>query len=268
MTKTEAQPFLGIDIVRHGKSSYKQQEVAVELADDLTPEGISAVKEGTQALAEIIKPDEEIAIWSSPLGRAIHTAKIIAETLKQKGFHPRKKGVASPWGIKVFQELTEVKGFSWSLFSPLINGGQVDLNGRSFFVKKEETNPNNLPYPDYYIQDAIADIPPEVRQSLPPDYVEVIEGFEKFREVTERLMRPLSRLKELRDKPYRVIIVGHDSQAMFLANLFSAGQKKGLDPGEFVNLERTIRGDLVITRVGNLTKGENKLDAIKEFNKF
>ncbi len=199
------------------------------------------------------------------MGRNLHTAKIIAETLEQKGVRLRRKGNAKESGIKVFQQLSEVKNFSWNLFSPLITGGEVQFGGRKFFINKELTNPNNIPYPEYFIEDRIKDIPAESKAQLPEDYVREIEGFEKFIDVTKRMMKPLARLKKLKDKPYRVIIVTHDALMGFIANVFSGGECKGVNPGEFINLERR-EGKLVATRVGKLQKGDTETDVIDEFN--
>ncbi|HUT96276.1 MAG TPA: histidine phosphatase family protein [Candidatus Paceibacterota bacterium] len=249
-----------VNIFRHGKALYKQEETSLEEAEDLTEEGIEKVKLNAGKIAELIDPEEEVAIWSSSKGRGLHTAKIIKEVLKEKGINLRENG------IQVFNELTEVKNFSWQLFEPLISGGKVEFAGKKFSIDKEKTNPDDLNYEEYFINDAISKIPAKFKKELPEEYVKEIEGLEKFFDITKRIMEPLSRIKKLKDKSYRVIIVTHDALTGFIANIFSEGKKKSLDPGEFINLE--MRGDkLVVTNVGELEKGKNNLDVIEEFKK-
>lgn len=260
------EPSLRVDIFRHGKAKYEQKEVPIEQAEDLTEEGIEEVKANAEELADLIQPNEEVEIWSSPMGRTLHTARIISETLEQKGVHLRRKGDAQETGIKVFEQLSEVKNFSWNLFSSLITGGEVEFAGKKFIVDKNLTNPNNIGYPEYFTEDGMKDITPEAKAQLPEDYVREIEGYEKFVEVTKRIMKPLSRLKKLEDKSYRVIIVTHDALAGFVANVFSGGEQGGLNPGEFINLERK-EGKLVATRVGESEEGDSDTDVIDEFNR-
>ena len=148
----------------------------------------------------------------------------------------------------------------------MITGGEVASGGKKFFVDKNLTNPNNLGYPEYFAEDGIKDITPQAKAQLPEDYVREIEGFEKFIDVTKRIMKPLSRLKKLDDKSYRVIIVTHDALTGFIANVFSGGEKSGLHPGEFINLERK-KGRLVATRVGEAEEGNTDIDVIDAFNR-
>lgn len=264
--KPKKESTLRVNIFRHGKAKYGQKEVPIEQAEDLTEEGIEEVRTNAEELAELIQPDEEVEIWSSPMGRTLHTAKIIAEALEQKGVRLRKKGGAKETGVKIFERLSEVKNFSWNLFCPLVAGGEIEFGGKKFFVDKNSTNPNNLGFPEYFIKDGIKDIAPETKIRLPEEYVREIEGFEKFIDVTKRIMKPLSRLKKLEDKSYRVIIVTHDALTGFIANVFSSGAHGGLNPGEFINLER--RDDkLVATRVGESHEGNTETDVVDEFNR-
>lgn len=263
--KPENESSLRVDIFRHGKTKYEQKKVSIEEAQDLTEEGIEDVKVNAEKLADLIQPDEEVEIWSSPMGRTLHTAKIIVETLEQKGVRLRRKGDAKESGIKIFEQLSEVKNFSWNLFSPLITGGEVEFGGRKFIIDKNLTNPNDIGYPEYFTEDGIKDITPEAKAQLPEDYVREIEGFEKFIDVTKRMMKPLSRLKKLEDKSYRVIVVTHDALTGFIANVFSGSEQGGLNPSEFINLERKA-GKLVATRIGELEEGDTDTDVTDEFN--
>ena len=259
-------PSLGINVFRHGKSRYKQEEVPIEEARDLTAEGVDDVKKSAEALVKLIKPDEEVEIWSSPMGRTLQTAKIIAQVLEEKQALIRKKGDSNKHGIKVFEQFSEVKNFSWKLFYPLVAGGEVEFAGKKFFVDKNLTNLNNMNFSEYFLKEGIKYIDPTYKQKLPEEYVREIEGFEKFIEVTQRLMRPLSRLKKIKDKPYRIIIVTHDALSGFIANVFSGGAIYGINPGEFINLERR-EGKLVTTKVGGFKKENNTTDIIDVFSR-
>ena len=259
---------LNINIFRHGESVYDQKEVPIEEASDLTAQGMEDVARNAEKLADLIKPDEDVEIWSSPVGRTLHTAKIISQILQQKGVHFRvsKQDNSKEYGIKIWKQLTEVKNFSWKLFYPLVVGGEVEFAGRKFFIDKNFTNPKNIDISKYFSEDGIRDIDLKYKQTLPKEYVEEIEGFEKFINVTKRLMLPLSRLKKIRDKSYRIIIVTHDALSGFIANVFSGGGVRGISSGEFINLER-VNGKLVAKKVGNLEEGNNTTDMVDEFNR-
>src|SRR3989338_4413223 len=109
--KSQLDKSLHIDIFRHGHRARKQdlEKPSIENADDLTLEGVEYVKESAEELADLIKPEEEVVIWASPFGRTLHTAKLVAEVLEQKGVQLRKKGTVNETGIKVFDELVDIK---------------------------------------------------------------------------------------------------------------------------------------------------------------
>ena len=258
-------PSLNINIFRHGKSKYEQGKVTIEEAGNLTIEGIEDVKKNAEELANLVKPDEKVEIWSSPMGRALQTAKIVAQILEQKGISIQRKGNSNKHGIKIFKQLSEVKNFSWELFYPLVVGGEVEFAGKRFFVDKNLTNPNNFNPSKYFSEGGVRHIDLSYKQKLPEEYVHEIESIEDFIEVTKRLIKPLSRLKNIKDKSYRIIIVTHDALSGFIANIFSNGEMHGINPGEFINLERRD-GKLVTTKVGNLDEGNNDIDVIDEFN--
>lgn len=249
-----------IDIFRHGKALYEQEEISLDKADDLTKDGIEAVEHNAEKLSELIDPNEEVAIWSSPKGRSLHTAKIIENVLKKKGVNLRKSS------IQILKELTEIKNFSWKLFEPLVFGGEVEFAGKKFFIDKNETNPKGLNYDEYFNSDEIKKIPIEIKQKLPDEYVKEIEGFEDFFDVTKRIIKPLSRIKKLQDKSYRIIIVTHDALTGFIANIFSNGEKHGINPGEFINLEMR-ENKLIATKIGDTEDKNNDKDVVDEFKK-
>jgi broad specificity phosphatase PhoE len=270
---------LKVDIVRHGPSTYRQPEWNdAKTADDLNTigrytdgskteeeitkgknEAIEIIRKTAEKIAAEIKPDEEVVIWSSPTGRTLETAKIISELLQEKGVKLRKKGVSEDYGIKTFEKLGEVKNFSWPLFEPLMNGGEIEFGENKFKIEKSLSNPNNLGYPDYFTSDAIKDISDEVKSQWPKDYVAEIEKFESFAEVNKRMIDTLRRLNNVGDKKYRVIIVTHDALTGGIVKTFTHNEFSGIEPGQLISLERKD-DKLVTTRVGNITEGDTEKD--------
>lgn len=270
---------LKVNIVRHGPSTYRQPEWSdVDSANDINAlgryedgdkteeeitigkaEAVRLVRETAEKLAADIRPDEEVAIWSSPTGRTLETARIISDVLIEKGVNLRTKGIAGEHGIKIFERLGEVRNFSWNLFEPLMNGGAVEHNGKKIVIDKQLSNPTNLGYPDYFTSDAIKSISKEAKASWPSDYVAEIESFESFAEVSQRMAETLKKLKEVGDKKYRVIIVSHDAMAGQIVKTFTHDQLSGINPAQFISLEKKD-GKLVVTRVGDLTDGDSETD--------
>lgn len=279
---TGKEKALKVDIVRHGPSMYRQPEwTDIETANDINTlgryddgakteeevrrgkeEAIEIVRETAGKIADEISPDEEVIIWSSPTGRTLETARIISRVLEERGIRLRKKGIAQEYGIKMFEQIGEVKNFSWSLFEPLMNGGEVEINGAKFRVDKALSNPEGLGYPDYFTSDALKQIPASVKQQWPEEYVAEIESFESFREVSERMTKALRRLKAVGDKHYRVIVVTHDALTGDIVKTFTSGEASGINPGQLISLER-VENKLVVTRAGNTTSGNSEEDVAK-----
>src|SRR3989344_2674309 len=112
-----------VGIFRHGAANYSQGETTLEDAFDLNAEGIRNVRSRADEFSQYIGLSPVI-IHSSPMGRTLHTAKIIRERLQCAGF------VVRP--ITIDSDLTEVRGFEWNLFKPLVVGGRVDYAGNTF----------------------------------------------------------------------------------------------------------------------------------------
>lgn len=150
-----------VTLFRHGTAKYEQGKVSIEEANDLTEEGRRLVVEQANRLANEIGQDEEITIWSSPMGRTLETATIIADVLRDHGFDIRlKKQVGeedtpttAENAIRVFEALEEVRGLDIDLFSALVNGGSYTFsNGSTISFDKNKTNPNNLSFQDTSVQ--------------------------------------------------------------------------------------------------------------------
>ena len=103
------------------------------------------------------------------------------------------------------------------------------------------------------------DISDEVKAQWPKAYVDYIEKFESFASVSRRMAETLKKLKQVSDKKYRVIIVTHDAVAGQLVKTFSNDELSGINPGDFLSLEKKD-GKLVVTRVGDITEGNSETD--------
>lgn len=283
LNKDEKEKSLKVNIVRHGPSTYRQPEwTDIKTADDLnaigrysegerTEEEIKAGKEkaveiirkSAEEIAAEIKPDEEVAIWASPTGRTLETARIISEVLKEKGIAVRQTS-SNEYGIKLFEKIGEVQNFSWDLFEPLMNGGEIEFKGAKVVIDKALSNPKGIGYPEYFTSDAIKDISEEAKSQWPKEYVDEIDRFESFAEVTERMISILRRvLNQATDKNYRIIIVSHDALTGYIVKTFTSGQISGINPGQFISLEK--QGDkLVVKRTGDILQGDSETNIITE----
>lgn len=207
-----------VTLFRHGTAKYEQGKVAVAEANDLTEEGRELVRAQAERLAAEIEPDEEVTIWSSPMGRTLETATIIADALREKGLNIRVKKSADDSGIspsaentiRVFEALEEVRGLNIRLFSALVDGGSYTLeDGTEVTFDKNKTNPDGLSFQDYYYQggykrylESGENIPDEVQASL--------NSLEEEADIHHRFDRNVGRVSGVQsDKKQRVIIVTH-----------------------------------------------------------
>ena len=135
------------------RQKYEQGKVAISEANDLTDEGRSFVREQAERLASELGQDEEITIWSSPMGRTLETATIVADVLREKGFEIRLKKSADNTEvpssaentIRVFEALEEVRGLDIELFSALVDGKSYTLeDGTEVTFDKSKNKPRQF----------------------------------------------------------------------------------------------------------------------------
>ena len=207
-----------VTLFRHGTAKYEQGKVAVSEADDLTDEGRNLVRKQAERLANEIGQDEEITIWSSPMGRTLETATIVADVLRDKGFEIRlKKSTDSAEvppsaenTIRVFEALEEVGGLDIELFSALVEGKSYMLeDGTEIALNKNKTNPDNLSFQDYYYQGGYKKYL-QSGESIPAEVQTSLNSLEKEADIHHRFDRNVERAtKTQSDKKQRVIIVTH-----------------------------------------------------------
>ncbi len=266
-TKTNDYTIL---VFRHGESRYWQgnNPVTIEEASDLavplaqgetersedaktrtvrTKEAIEKVMQNA-VLARDYFEMTEFCLHSSPTGRALHSAKVIAHTFSSLGFSLRG-------AILSLTELTEVRHFNWKLFAPLCVGGEVEINGEKFVIDVADSNPRNLSFGAFFYHDFMHGLPRNIKKKWPTAYVKAIEKLERAIDVRRR-MRTV--LRSLTRQPMRqVIVVTHDALCGFLVRTFTHGKETELAKGEFVVLKGNAE-KLVVTAVGQNTTGDSK----------
>ncbi len=231
-------------------------------ANDLTTAGEAEVRLHAKHFAHTVW-DIPTFILSSPTGRALHTAKLIVAALEAVG------ALVNESNIIVEPRLTEVANFTWTLFCPLVLGGEVEYAGRRFTVDTKLTNPRGLTVGQYYNGDAIKAISRDVRAMLPPEYVAYIDTIEKFGSVSGRLLGAISQglLYAVAPRPtFHLIFVTHDALAGFPAAVFSEDRVTGIPQGQFISMH--LDGSrMLIDAVPGVVSGRNDiclLDAFQE----
>ena len=209
---------VSVTLFRHGTAKYEQGKVAIAEANDLTEEGHTLVREQAERLADEIGQDEEITIWSSPMGRTLETATIVADVLRDKGFEIRLKksadGTEVPSSaestIRVFEALEEVRGLDIELFSALVDGKAYTLeDGTEMVFDKSKTNPDNLSFQDYYYQGGYKKYL-QSGESIPAEVQASLVSLEEEADIHHRFDRNVERVSKAQsEKKQRVIIVTH-----------------------------------------------------------
>ena len=224
-----------IGIFRHGASRYSQRETALEEANDLTEEGIEKVIANAGEFAKALSPARKVAMYSSPMGRALHTAKIISGVLHGKGLPVQQ--------CSIEHLLTEVLNFRWSLFAPLVNGGEVSYNGSTFAVDARQTNPEGLSEQSYFMADNSQEIAQRLRGKLPDAYIDALAQFEKYPSVSARMDRFLGGIDDCQSD---VIAVTHEALLCRILHDATEGRVNSLEPGSYVHLSRRVYGAYVL----------------------
>lgn len=245
-----------IVLFRHGETRYRQGNIRQSVA---TARDLAMPEKGTnEALEEYIKAEQTaekevadnakkllpyldahipVTISSSPMGRALHTARVIAETLKSHGF--------TLADIATDGDLREVDGFVYELFSPLHAGGNVrwkDGNGvySEYMIDASLTNPQGLDGADYFFHDVLPALPAHVLDLLPAGLRQHILRFESSAHCQERMKRKLQDVLERGGKerqPEQHIQVTHSALTASFMRRWSKDKAKELPKGGWILLE-------------------------------
>lgn len=241
---------LDIVVFRHGETLYLQGDHprALEDACDLTIDGEIGTRLSVIKLIQLrlFDPSRAIQIYSSPTGRTLHTAKLIREWLENFAFR-----VVC---IESRRELREGGGFSWQIFTPLVMGGEVRRDGMVFKVDKQQTNPEDYDFAEYFFRDAAHCIPESAKAQWPMGFVQALERFERYNAIARRTFDFLKSLA--RQSPAsQIILVTHEALTCALVRAFTREWKLSLSRSEFMHLRMEDEG-LFVERVGSITEGE------------
>ena len=175
---------------------------------------------------------KKIHIWVSPFGRTIETARIIIEELKKHWIEPQK--------LHLFEAVEEVRWFSREIHQALCNGWWVKLKGwKQVFIQKEKTNPNNLPFSEYFFNDEICKIDKHyLRQIWLLDYVENVE---KYSQIVKRSFKVLDRLlKNVWDDKLVIIVTHQAFTDEIIRRKRNYSKDWWLQPGEFLIVKSSL----------------------------
>ncbi len=187
-------------LMRHGHTDYKQGNVPVSIEDanDLNAEGIEAVSASAREIAAILQNSEQITIYTSPMGRAIHTAIIIKVHLEVLG---RKVDLVPA------MELQEVHHFQWSLFHEAVLASGLE-------VAEEHTD-------KWFALNPFREKTPELLGRLPEHLRDFVKKVENVDEAGKRL---LDFVGSKADEPGDKIYVSHDGLLCGLLKELSGDQ--------------------------------------------
>lgn len=259
-------------VIRHGYTRYWQgnDPVAYAKAYDLATgtdqpgesehdrlecvaAAVQKVRSSALGALDFIDPGAFLEVLSSPTGRCLHTARVVLGQFIDH-FASFATVTLTP---NAEPRLTEVEGFQWKLFSPLVTGGEVNHSGETFEIDRAESNPEGLSPGDYFFGDHLHSLKDEVTSKWPRAYVDEIKGFERAGLVRERMRNVLRGL----NPNCQSILFTHDALTGFMVRAFTHGKSTELPRGGFLVLERRGEGLHVVNVCGN-ANGDDSVDVL------
>jgi broad specificity phosphatase PhoE len=242
-----------IGIFRHGKSTYNQRVTSIAEAFDLFPEGIETIERNVVEFSKSLSKKTPVAIYSSPYGRTIHSARLAMAQLGCRGFNLDS--------MKLDKDLAEVHAFDWRLFSPLVKGGELDYEGQTLKFDAAKTNPEGLSFQQYLMRDKAQDVAQEFRWEFPESYFRAISGIERFSNIRDR-MEGFLRKSTAENPDKNIMAFTHEALVYDMLDKFTEGQSQSLHPGNYVHLERK-RDGFYVKRAGDLKEGNSEVDILE-----
>lgn len=248
-----------LTLIRHGEALYGPGP------QDLTRKGIIQIMQTSTALAATLTGREKIMMHVSPKPRTQHSAQLISTMLTLSG------SMVYDGNIRTEHLLDEVANFSWPFFRTLVEGGVIDIDGQTYEIDAELTNPGGLSLGHYYNSDAVSRINGNARTQLPQIFLQQADAMEKFSQVSARLKRLLMLIAKQRrsrdpNKPVHDILVAHDAQAGVCAEAFSNGALTGIGTGESITL-KLWHNRATVVRVGDQAKDGDGVELFTWFPK-
>lgn len=243
-----------VHIFRHGQAQYRQDFTDIYLANDLTEAGITKVASSAKELIKRISRNisSPVIIGSSPTGRTLQTARIIAEVAESRSITLRKRNNSIYEGIIVLPKLQDQINFDFSTVKILVEGGNIEFEGQRFSIDKSVTNPHSLSFESYSV-DILSTVPIETLNLLPKQLLDKAFSIESAIKSRQRLYNILVALFNSRNKrgEQHFVLVSHSVLTSDLVNFVTSGSKERLEPGEFLSLSRENNNLLV--QVGNFS---------------
>jgi len=188
-------------LMRHGYTDYKQGNVpvAIDEANDLNEKGVAAVTASAKDIREILKDSSKVTIYTSPMGRAIHTAKIVQGILSE--------GVKDVSLVSAI-ELQEVYNFNWPLFKEAVLASGLEM------ATSEHTD-------KWFALNPFREKSPERLERLPAHLRDFVKNVENVEEARKRL---LDFVESKANEPGDKIYVSHDGLLCGLLKELSGDQ--------------------------------------------
>jgi len=186
-------------------------------ADDLSQKGMDQIEISALELLQDLKvlkektPELEPVLVSSPMGRALHTAKIILGILSDDFPHIDKT---------IEPGIQEISNFSIESFSCL--------------AKRDDVNDPKIPIEFLFVEDVIHRINPMVWNSLPENLKDFAGKVESAGSADTRMMRTLNQWK---DKSTLGIFVTHDGMVCSQIYRDTAMKISSLGRGHYIRLQ-------------------------------
>ena len=243
-----------IGAFRHGDCKYAQGKTTLEEAYDLSPQGIATVERRAESFAEHLSPTREVIMYSSPFGRALHTAKVAAKVFRNKKIPIR--------AMNIEPDLEELKNFSWEFFSPLINGGELSYKGETMIIDRNLTNPQGLSYQKYLILDINHQVLELLKGKVSDSYLSYLSTIESLSSVDQRINNFLRRAVNSNRGRRDIIAITHEAAISTIVDKFTRSESQALNRGNYVHLEARDNG-IYVKSVGDFKEGNTSRNILE-----
>ncbi len=232
-------------IFRHGETTYSQGKVTIAEAHDLTPQGIDTTLTSAESLYQLLEESFPVTAWSSPYGRALHTALLCMDLVI--GDFQTTVGEDAESSITICDSLEEVLQFNYQLFVCLVNGGTF----QGYTFNPCETNPDRISVESYFLTDRASQIPELVKSSWPVEIRTAVEAMESCEHATCRMHRFLRGLMQTSEQTQHILFT-HDGLLTLMVAEATDWKYLTLERGKFVRLS-WMDDDLAVSYIEGRT---------------
>lgn len=219
-----------ISLVRHWEAKYANTEHSNSFdSEDIKEESLSKLKEQAKVFTSWINKNENVTIWSSPIPRALQTAKIFIDELESNWIKIRTK--------KIFKVFEEVRWFRWEYLKTMVDWWKILIWWEEYYVDKQITNPLWLNYSTYFRQSSHKDISDDNLKLL-WKFWEIIKNIESYSSVLKRVFREFERLSK-KENIGHILIFTHQCNTDFIVELLNWYKNWGILPWESITLKQS-----------------------------